>query len=62
MFKRMDLSAKDLIESIVQLAFYMNGGIQYDELMWRTPLERDIMENFLLKRMEKAKTTAKHLK
>ena len=57
----MDASAKDLLESVVQLAYYMNGSIQYDDLMWRTPLERQLMEKFVLERMESINKKAKTL-
>ena len=48
MFRTMDTSAKNLISNVIQLVYYMNGSIQYDDMMWRTPLERSLMEEFVI--------------
>ena len=36
----------------MQIVYFMRGGIQYDDIMWRTPFERGIMEEFVMKRLE----------
>ncbi len=53
MFKTLDTDAKNILESIIQLTYFMNGSIQYEDMMYRTPLERSLMEDFLLKKMER---------
>ena len=52
MFKVLDKGVKDLVEGCVTLAYYMRGAISYDDLMWRTPFERQVISEFLEKRLE----------
>lgn len=52
MFKSLNQSVRDLIESVVQVIYFMRGSIQYDDMMWRTPLERQIFAEFVEKRLE----------
>jgi len=49
MFKRLEREAETIIKSVVQLVYYMKGSIQYDDMMFRTPGERDIINDFLTK-------------
>jgi hypothetical protein len=44
-----------LIESIVELVYFMRGAIGYEEMMLRTPAERDLIRNFITKRLESQK-------
>lgn len=37
---------------VVQLAYYMRGAITYDDLMWRTPFERQIIDEFIEGRLK----------
>jgi hypothetical protein len=53
MFKELDMGAKSLLESIIALVYYMKGSVQYEDMMYRTPLERSLMEEFLVKKMER---------
>lgn len=57
MFVRMDLETKGLIDKIIGLTYFMRGAIQYEDMMWRTPFERDRIEEFIKKRLEEE---AKH--
>lgn len=36
----------------MQLAYFMRGAIQYDDLMYRTIAERQIMSEFISERLE----------
>lgn len=53
MFRTLDSSAKDLLKSVIHLVYMMKGSIQYDDMMWRTPFERSLMEEFLVERAER---------
>ena len=44
--------ARDLIDSIIQLAYFMRGGITFSELMNITSGVRDRIENFIKQRLE----------
>jgi hypothetical protein len=57
MFKAMDKSVKNTISNVIQLVYFMKGSVQYDDMMWRTPLERSLMEDFLL---DQLKNESKH--
>jgi len=48
MFNAMDSAAKTLIKNVIQLVYFMKGSIQYDDMMWRSPLERSLMEEFVM--------------
>ena len=52
MFKTLNGSVKEIIKSVVQLVYFMRGSIQYDDMMWRTPLERDLISEFIKDRLE----------
>ncbi len=52
MFKELNSATKSLIEECISLAYWMRGGIQYDDLLWRTPVERQVMSNFLSERLK----------
>lgn len=52
MFDRLQNSAEMLIREITQIAYFMRGGITYDDLMFRTPAERDIISDVLRERIE----------
>ena len=53
MFDILNKSARILIRSVVELVYYMRGSIQYDDMMWRTPFEREVMAEFIKDRLEK---------
>jgi len=52
MFGELRHSSKILLEECVSLAYFMRGGIQYDDLMWRTPVERQVIGKFIKERLE----------
>ena len=44
-----------IVNSVVELTWYMTGGLQYHDALNLTPGERDIMRTFLDRRMENIK-------
>ena len=52
MFESFERSSRELVKSIVEIVYFMRGAIQYDDLMWRTPFEREIMADFIKSRFE----------
>jgi len=55
MFRSMDNEVKTIVSSVIQLVYFMRGSIQYDDMMFRTPGERDLIEQFISDRMEQEK-------
>lgn len=43
---------KYLIDEVIQLVYFMRGGISYDELMDKTYVERQRFANYIDKRLE----------
>lgn len=52
MFGRMNSERKRIIARLIELAYFMRGGITYDQLMNKTYIERDEISRFLDKRLE----------
>ena len=52
MFETLSKSIDNIIEEIIQLTYFMRGAISYEEMMLRTPGERDKIGNFIKKRLE----------
>lgn len=52
MFKELEGQATKLIDSFVELSFYMRGSIQYEDFMHITPAERGRIHDFVSKRLE----------
>ena len=55
MFERMRGEVRILITNIIQLVYFMRGAIQYDDMLQRTPAERQLFEEFIEKRLEAQK-------
>lgn len=55
MFSRLRAEAKILLNEAIQLAWFMRGSIQYKEFLDMTPLERDLVKDFISNHMEKIK-------
>jgi len=53
MFTTMTNSSRALIKSVIELVYFMRGSIQYDDMMWRTPFERDMFAEFIRGRLER---------
>jgi hypothetical protein len=58
MFRQMKRKTRNLIQSVVQLVYFMRGAIQYDNMMHMTPVEREIVEDFIKDRLEQEKGKA----
>lgn len=52
MFSSLKAASQSIIDSIIEIAYYMRGAIQYEDLMWRTPGERDRFVKFITKRLK----------
>lgn len=52
MFSQLNAAAKSIIKNVVEIVYYMRGSVQYDDIMWRTPVEKQIMEEFIRERLE----------
>lgn len=47
MFQRLQAEAKSLIRECMVLSYYMRGAIQYEDILLRTFVEREIMSDFV---------------
>lgn len=47
MFEELKTSVRHILHDIVSMTYYMRGGIQYDDLMFRTPIEKEIIRDFI---------------
>ena len=52
MFNTLRKSVEGLLDEIISIAYFMRGAIQYDDLWFRTPVERQKMSDFIEKRLE----------
>ncbi|TFG97008.1 hypothetical protein E4H12_09715 [Candidatus Thorarchaeota archaeon] len=52
MFGRLQADSRALIKEVVQLVYFMRGGVTYEEMMRRTPGERSEISDFIEKRLE----------
>lgn len=56
LFKQLQAEARALLDQVVQLAFFMRGGVQYDDLLLnRTRVEREAMEAFIQDNLKRQK-------
>lgn len=54
MIDRLNTEAKALIQSAIEISYFMRGGISYEQVLNRSALERDMMTEFINKRLEAA--------
>jgi len=52
MVGQMRNEARALVEHVVELVYFMRGSIQYDDMMCRTPAEREVIAEFVDKMIE----------
>lgn len=53
MYKRLNNDVNNLINSIVQLAYFMRGGMTYNQILFSMSyVEREIALNYISKRLE----------
>lgn len=52
MIRELQNHAERLIDSVIELVYYMKGGLTYSEAMELTPVERQRMGSFLERRFK----------
>jgi hypothetical protein len=52
MFKSMQAEVRSLIKHVISIVYFMRGSIQYEEMMRRTPGERQLFEEFISERFD----------
>lgn len=55
MFDRLQGDARNIVNSIIEMVYFMRGSISYEEMMRRTPGERQLINDFLNRRIESEK-------
>lgn len=48
----MQKDSRELLKSMVSLAYFMRGAITYEDMFWRTYAERELIKDFLDDRFE----------
>ena len=51
-FNKLNAEAKNIVSNIVELCWYMRGGIQYHDMLMMTYFERQTVQDFISKRMK----------
>lgn len=54
MINSMAIDVRNLLKAAIEIAYYSRGSIQYDKVLEMTPLERDLVVEFINKRLEAA--------
>ena len=57
MILRLQEDGNNLLNSLVELVYFMRGSVGYEEMLRRTPAERNLMKDFIIKRLESQKNT-----
>ena len=52
MFQQYQAEAKNIIESCINITYFMRGGIQYEDVLLRSPTERELFFDFIKERLE----------
>jgi len=55
MFDRLSREAEQIIENIIELVYFMRGSVGYEEMLRRTHGERQLIHQFLNRRLESEK-------
>lgn len=55
MFAQYDREATQIVDSIIELTYFMRGAIQYDTMFEMTFFERQRVESFIKKRLDQEK-------
>lgn len=58
MFSSMGNSRRSLIQSLIEMVYFMRGAIQYKDAANMTFLEREMTSDFVTKRLESARTSS----
>jgi hypothetical protein len=54
MINGMGMDVRNLLKAAYEIAYFSRGGVQYDQVLKMTPLERDLAVDFINKRLEAA--------
>lgn len=52
MFRRLNSDREQIIESVIQLVYYMRGAIQYRDMLDMSMMERQAVSTFITKRLK----------
>lgn len=52
MFARMNKDSRQTIKSIISLVYFMRGSVSYNDMMFMTHAEREMIKEFLDERLE----------
>ena len=52
MFSRMNANVKRLVDTLIELTYFLRGGLQYRDALQLTFIERQQMLEFLERRLE----------
>lgn len=52
MFKHMTKTREIIIESVISLVYFMRGSVQYNDVMSLSYYERQVMNQFIERRLE----------
>lgn len=55
MFNRMRTEVRSLLKEVISLVYFMRGAIQYDDMIMRSPVERELIGEFINDRFEHEK-------
>lgn len=55
MIKRLNREVKGIVQSCIELSYFMRGAIQYHDMLLTTPGERDMIGDFITKRLDSQK-------
>jgi hypothetical protein len=56
MFDRLQTEAKQIVIGLIEQVYFMRGAISYEEMMCRSYGERQLISEFLEKRLKSEKT------
>ncbi len=57
MMSRLQGDVQTVVDNIIELSYFMRGAISYEEMMLRTPGERQRISKFVEKRLESQKNS-----
>lgn len=52
LFQRLADDIDSIVNEVIELCYYMRGAVSYEEMMRRTPGERQRISSFIVKRLE----------
>lgn len=52
MFNRMRMETRGLLKEVIELVYFMRGSIQYNDMMAMTPVERELIGDFIKGRLD----------